>query len=602
MGCGASTAAKSNGSGPAAPVTPVAPAAAAAAPARKAPGAWTAGSGIQFWRASASHRDPISVSGDTLCRKPDLKKVVIMLDPRHLGFNSDFVKAVRKTLFKHKERTHGAADWDAIDTGAGYSAGLKIRTLLITATPRSGPAFCTAIEASIYGMAFVNTLCGSGWKGADKMLKIALADDFYADPDGVLYKLYGQYDEAGNAGKSSKWKAFCSGGKSGVDDMMALKAKFEKDLKPTKAYAYLADQAGLQEAEYMSALDNLCDFISKTITSDANVATAKSTTRDMEVEQPMKGLTENMKNVSWPSNRRPVGFSMSSSAMEQFKPRFDRFERPFFDVSAEIPDGNADDAAAVAATMIAEKVINRKKGHHQRKPIVMIGVKALEEDRLARFNVLMQAMSENESCGGITTIIHAPSYEEFAENALCAAAVSKAMKLSTGVVVCLTDELERVVEMFLAPSNEAIVDSIRVCMMPFPGMKLFTTHNAMGREISEGGILTTEFMVGNPGTGKTGAHMKKIQERLLPLNKFAATVTRQLVLSDMNGDKKVHRIRMATKYDPDLKPISLIIPSRVLAGFLNAIAGSATDDAVASHLTGYAEALVRVAEGGAFDA
>ena len=447
-------------------------------------------------------------------------------------------------------------------------------------------------------MAVLNYLIGTGWKGADTMLKLALADDFYADPDGVLYKLYGQYDSAGNGGKSSAWKAYCSLGLDGVNAIKALKEKFEKDVWPKRAYTHLALNAGLEEAEIAAGMQNLCDFISNTIPSAANVANAKSTTRDSK-EQPAEKLTEHVKNVSWPSNRRPVAFCMSSTSHAHWSQRFARFERPCFDVSVEIPDGDAPEAADVATKMIVEKVANAVEGHHQRKPIVIVGADSLDSARLARFSCLLNAMQANEACKGVTVVVHASAYETFHSNKLVGNVLVGALKQAAAGVVCMTDELDRVIEMFLAPSNEAIVDSIRACMVPFPDMHLFTTHNALGQTIQDHEILTTEFMVGNPGSGKTGAHLKKIFERQLPLEKFAASKTRNLVLSDTQGNKKVHRLRMATKYDYNLKPISLIMPSQVLASLLRGCADGA-DETVAPVLTGYADTVVRVAEGGEF--
>lgn len=205
-------------------------------------------------------------------------------------------------------------------------------------------------------------------------------------------------------------------------------------------------------------------------------------------------------------------------------------------------------------------------------------------------------------------IVHASAYENFASNKCTGAVLTRSLMYSTATVCCMTDELERVVEMFLAPSNESIVDTLAACMIPFPHLGLFTTHNALGKEIAEGGIMTTEFMVGNPGTGKTGEHLKKIFDRQLPLEKFACMKTRNHVLSDMKGIKKVHRLRMATKYDYTLKPISLIIPTRVLSTFLNEICEAGPEavmdcdaEKVTSALTDFGNTIVRIAEGGSLE-
>ncbi len=72
---------------------------------------------------------------------------------------------------------------------------------------------------------------------------------------------------------------------------------------------------------------------------------------------------------------------------------------------------------------------------------------------------------------------------------------------------------------------------------PYTGMHLMCTHNALGQEISDGGILTTEFMVANPGTGKTGGHRKMIEERFIDPVKFAAT--KSLPNTNMSGSGRM---------------------------------------------------------------
>ncbi|CAD7966855.1 unnamed protein product [Amoebophrya sp. A120] len=615
MGCGASTA---NGAAPASPSAAAPAPKAAAAPAAGAPPAgaaktpapWTNGTGIQFWSPSASHRDPIAISGDVKCSKANLKKVVILFDPRHLGFNKSFVTKVRETLFKHKERTHGAEDWNAVDTAAGYSADLKIRTLMITATLNSKPEFCTAIEAGILGMGFLNTLVGSGWKGAPTMLKIVAADDFYPDPDGVLYKLYGQYDAAGNGGKSSAWKAFASAGKAEIDAMSMLKDKYEKDCAPQQAFGHLAGDAGLDEKECMGAMGDLTNFISKCIPSDANVATKKSTTRDAKTELPAENLENVIKNVTWPSNRRPVMFTMSTSSFENHKAKFSSqfFDRPVFDLEAELPDPTVD----AARTIVKEKIINNQEGHHKRKPIFLVGVDDLDEARMTRLMAMLKACEESDAddgmpeVTGVTVLIHGSSYEAFTNNKLTGQAICGGLLMAHLCVLALSPMLDRLTNMFLAPSNEAVVDAVRAAMVPFSGMHLMCTHNALGQEISDGGIMTTEYMVANPGTGKTGNHMKMIQDRFINPVKFQATHNRQLVLSDASGAKKLYRLRFATKYDYNLKPCSLIMPARIIAKLCQTCAeepaavGDITADKITEVLNDYATAILRVADGGKF--
>ncbi|CAD7952128.1 unnamed protein product [Amoebophrya sp. A120] len=616
MGCGASmnggAAAPAGGAAPQAAAPAAAPKAAAGGGGMKKMGPWTDGTGIQFWIASASHRDPIAIAGDVKCANKDLKKVVVIFDPRHLGFNKSFVTKVRQTLFKHKERTHGAADWNAVDTSAGYSADLKIRTLMVTATLNSKPEFCTAIEAGILGMAFLNTLIGSGWKGAGSMLKIACADDFYTDPDGVLYKLYGQYDEGGAGGKSSAWKAYCTAGKAEVDAMAMMKQKFEKDIAPKQAYGYLAENAGLEEKECLEGMSNLVNFIQTSIPTEANIATGMSTTRDKKVELPATDILKYVRNVTWPSNRRPVAFVMSTVNYDKHKEKFASqfFDRPVFNLEEEIPDGLADGAKETAEKIVVEKIINNQPGHHKRKPILIIGVDEVDQARVARFMCLMLAMKANPEVSGVTVIIHGATYESFTNNKLTGQLICAGLLLAQLCIVSKTDMLDRLTNMFLAPTNEAIVDSVSAAMVPFPGMHLMCTHNALGQEISDGGILTTEFMVANPGTGKTGGHRKMIEERFIDPVKFAATKSRNLVLSDAKGDKKLYRLRLATKYDYNMKPCSLIMPARIMAKLCLACAEGCecvegtgtTAGQIEETLKKYAEVLVRVAEGGDFNA